>query len=159
MKVPFTLPLWMLSDDGDNVTIVVGALHTFNAVASACEIQSLEISDDPVDLTIFPNGTVDLIGDWSDAGIVRVDGLHLIWNGDKPPWSTKRVRLQGKLWYEPVFSDLPNFVGRVSSIDWYQSEQDSPRSVLSTNDASIHSGRSWAYCLMLELGVLTNSET
>jgi len=158
MKVPFTLPLWMLSDDGDNVTIAVGGLYTFNAAASACDAQPLEISNDSVYLTTLPNGAVDLIGDWSDDCIVRVEGFHLTWNGDKPSWSTKRVRFQGKLWYEPAFSDMPNFVGRVRSIHWYQSEQDSPRSVPSTNDASISSVQSWAYCLMVELGVLTNSE-
>jgi len=158
MEVPFTLPLWMRSDDEDNVTIIVGGLYTFNAVASACDGQPLEISGSPFHLTILPNGTVDLIGDWSDDFIVRVDGFHLTWNGDNPPWPTKRLRFRGKLWYEPAFSDIPNFVGRVVSIDWYRSERESPRSVLSTNDPSINSEQSWAYCLMVELGVLTKQE-
>jgi hypothetical protein len=127
-------------------------------VASTCDGKLLKTSGSPVDLTILPNGTVDLIGDWSDDSIVRVGGFHLTWHGDNPPQPAQHLQFRGKLWYEPAFSDIPNFVGRVVSIDWYQSEHEPPRRVLSTNDPSINSERSWAYCLMVELGVLTKHE-
>jgi len=154
-KVPFTLPLWTESYD-DDITIRAGRLYTLNATAHEWDAQPLEDCHGPVRLTILPNRTVDLVGTWSDDYTLHVNSLRVFWNGDKPSRPTKFVRYYGRLWFSRFLQDIPDFVGRVISIDQYPScdspfEDQSPRPVQVVDDTS----GSALYCLMVELGVLT----
>jgi len=150
--VPFTLPLWTESYD-DDLAISVGRLYTFNATANEWDAQPLASDRGPVRLTILPNRTVDLVGRWSEDYTLHVNSLRVFWNGDKPSAPTKCVRYHGRLRFARYFSDIPDFVGRVVSIERYPSyeipfEDQSPLSVQSVKNDGL-------YCLMVELGVLT----